>query len=400
MTKKGELIKSAGGVVYKTSKNKIYVLLLKNNEGWFLPKGKLEVGEKPEDAVIRELSEELGINKSDILLKSNCICETMYITHQPADIYYPNAKLVKFYLVNIKTAKLHPQSSENIEKARWFEINNAIKKVRYSTYKVVIWKALKMLNSVQTNINVLVIAAGGSGIRVSDYFKQIDFKKPKFLFPIKDKLGTLDILIRMAINCGFEKIYILAKHDKSILKSYISKTYIDKRVEIIETNENNHFGVGYELFKLRNKLDSNFVYTDGNILYEERILKYVCQNDSVKQSLVSVVASSQDHAPTHLKIIGEDLSNVITVENRLNRYLKQHKTKTNMFCSLGLLIFDSHIFDILPEVKLIKDVDLLSERLFKTRLDTTLDLVKFIKYDGWWFAFHSEKDLHNLDLQL
>ena len=56
-------IEAAGGLVLNTDNQ---LLMIFRNQKWDLPKGKIELGESPEKAAIREVEEETGIN--DIII--------------------------------------------------------------------------------------------------------------------------------------------------------------------------------------------------------------------------------------------------------------------------------------------------------------------------------------------
>lgn len=56
------MIKKAGVVLYRKREKEIEVLLVKRKkQGWSLPKGKIEKGERTIDAARRELKEEAGV---------------------------------------------------------------------------------------------------------------------------------------------------------------------------------------------------------------------------------------------------------------------------------------------------------------------------------------------------
>ncbi len=56
-------LRSAGGVVWRSGASGLEVLIIhrQNPAEWRLPKGKLEPGETPEEAAVREVHEETGI---------------------------------------------------------------------------------------------------------------------------------------------------------------------------------------------------------------------------------------------------------------------------------------------------------------------------------------------------
>ncbi len=65
---------SSGGVIYKKDEDKIKIALIhrKDRNVWALPKGKIDKGEKPQEAAIREVEEETGL-KGEIEKKINDI---------------------------------------------------------------------------------------------------------------------------------------------------------------------------------------------------------------------------------------------------------------------------------------------------------------------------------------
>jgi len=61
------------GIMLLNSSRMIFVGRCKNNrsEVWLMPQGGIDGGEHPEQAVMRELKEEIGTDKAEIIAKSN-----------------------------------------------------------------------------------------------------------------------------------------------------------------------------------------------------------------------------------------------------------------------------------------------------------------------------------------
>ena len=117
---------SSGGVVVYKGKTQWYVLLLKDmNDTWTFPKGLIEKAEKPEDAAIREIQEEVGITGLKLL------------THlTPIQYFYQrNGKIKKIVHYFMFQSKIRPrptvQKEEGIRSARWVGIDEAIGMVGY-----------------------------------------------------------------------------------------------------------------------------------------------------------------------------------------------------------------------------------------------------------------------------
>lgn len=128
-----DLIVAAGGKVTNNEGKTLFIFRLGK---WDLPKGKLEKKESVEQAAIREVEEECGISQLTIL---NHIKDTYHI-------YELNNKLVLkqsiwYEMKTTDTAKLVPQTEENITDARWMttkEIENIVLKNTYPSIKEVL----------------------------------------------------------------------------------------------------------------------------------------------------------------------------------------------------------------------------------------------------------------------
>lgn len=106
-------IEASGGVVFNDKKE---LLLIKRLGKWDLPKGKIEGNENVEEAAIREVEEECGIDKLTIATKLEQSFHT-YKLHNHRFL-----KITHWFLMTTKTdKKLIPQTDENITEAKWID---------------------------------------------------------------------------------------------------------------------------------------------------------------------------------------------------------------------------------------------------------------------------------------
>lgn len=106
-----QLIEAAGGVVLNSAQEWLFIHRLGR---WDLPKGKLEKGEQPEQAAVREVSEECGIPEPELL---SPIVETYHTYRLNGELIL---KRTYWYLMrSTEQAKLVPQTEEGITDVRW-----------------------------------------------------------------------------------------------------------------------------------------------------------------------------------------------------------------------------------------------------------------------------------------
>ncbi|MES2515448.1 MAG: NUDIX domain-containing protein [Bacteroidota bacterium] len=104
-------IYAAGGLIEKND-TWLFIFRLKR---WDLPKGKLDMGESPEDAAVRECEEECGITRLTI---TKTLAPTYHIYAHKGS--YALKKTYWYAMATEHTGILVPQLEENIEKVEWF----------------------------------------------------------------------------------------------------------------------------------------------------------------------------------------------------------------------------------------------------------------------------------------
>ncbi len=125
-----KLITAAGGVVIRDSK----LLFIFRNEKWDLPKGKIDNGETPEQAAIREVAEECGITGHTIVRQ---LPSTFHIYQSPYKNDFGKWILKKTFWFEMNYSGAEngtPETGENITEIRWFG-KDEIEDVLQNTYK-------------------------------------------------------------------------------------------------------------------------------------------------------------------------------------------------------------------------------------------------------------------------
>ncbi|MFH0873333.1 MAG: sugar phosphate nucleotidyltransferase [Candidatus Komeilibacteria bacterium] len=244
---------------------------------------------------------------------------------------------------------------------------------------------------------VFVIAVGGQGKRLEDYFLATNFNKSKIFFEVNGA-PIIQQLIDTGLNSGFKEIYLLVSHHQKEIRDYLKQQY-PKNKEIIPVYgavKGIKYGVPYFFDLLKNQLKERFVYSDGNILYSADTLRRMQTVHFDKDQVVAVAVSKYDMAPTH-SLFGIKGYKLVTVKARVHTNINSRRdlTKTRgvqKFCSLGLMTFDSIIFRQEYNFASCYDLDNVIEEIF----DKNNRAIKVIKTRGRWFALHTKADIDKI----
>ncbi|KKT41697.1 MAG: NUDIX hydrolase [Candidatus Giovannonibacteria bacterium GW2011_GWA2_44_13b] len=136
---------SAGIIIYrKTVEGLKYLLLYHGGSYWNFPKGKLEQSERGMDAAFREVKEETGLGKNDLILKDQFrVTDKFFFFREKKRIF----KIVIFYLAQSRTRDVTVSMEHN--GYGWFTYKEAIKIVKFQNLRNIIKKANDILKPKQ-----------------------------------------------------------------------------------------------------------------------------------------------------------------------------------------------------------------------------------------------------------
>jgi 8-oxo-dGTP pyrophosphatase MutT (NUDIX family) len=123
-------IPAAGGIVIHDEK----LLFIFRNGKWDLPKGKIDTGESPEEAALREVAEECGIEGHQII---KVLPSTFHIYQSPYHDSFGKWILKETHWFEMSYTGFEngtPQTNENITEIRWFA-KSELDEVFLNTYE-------------------------------------------------------------------------------------------------------------------------------------------------------------------------------------------------------------------------------------------------------------------------
>jgi 8-oxo-dGTP pyrophosphatase MutT (NUDIX family) len=132
---------SAGGVVFRLEAGAPLFLLIRDSyANWGFPKGHLESGERAEDAALREVREETGLN--ELAVRGTIDTIDWYFRFRGRLIH----KVCHFFLMETSQADTAPQRAEGITACRWAAYGDAVDSISYGNARQVLHHAYEMIS--------------------------------------------------------------------------------------------------------------------------------------------------------------------------------------------------------------------------------------------------------------
>jgi len=140
---------SAGGVIYRKNSDAFEVALIYARNRWGLPKGHVEERERVDQAALREVREETGLEGKLIRKLGDIRYSYRDKTkkNEPIRIY----KRVHFFLLRYIKGDVRYHDHE-VDDARWFPIEQAIKQLKFATERRMVHRALSILTAEQARL--------------------------------------------------------------------------------------------------------------------------------------------------------------------------------------------------------------------------------------------------------
>lgn len=135
---------SAGGVAFRRHEGEDEIAIVSMNPSgrWQLPKGLIDEGETPEQAAIREVREEAGIDTEIVGLIDTI---SYWFVSDWDEVRRKIHKKVHFFFLRYLSGNTADHDDEILE-ARWVNVDSALEMLAFESERDVVKKASAMLN--------------------------------------------------------------------------------------------------------------------------------------------------------------------------------------------------------------------------------------------------------------
>ena len=128
---------SAGGIVFN-SRGQVLLTKHSQNKHWSFPKGLIDPGQTTEEAALREVKEEGGV-EAEIIGK---VGYSKYVYMLKGEKIF---KVVTYFLMKYVSGDIADHDWE-VEEAGWYEPGDALEQLTFSQDKTLLKKALEIKN--------------------------------------------------------------------------------------------------------------------------------------------------------------------------------------------------------------------------------------------------------------
>jgi 8-oxo-dGTP pyrophosphatase MutT (NUDIX family) len=137
---------SAGGVVFRRTQNGILVGLIKDSHGkWTFAKGRIEKGETPAEAAVRETAEEMGLKK--LRLISFLGRTSIWFKDRYEHVGEKVNKFITYFLMETAPEESgRPEGRERVYAIKWVLYRDLPEKIGYKNTAAVAKKAVTQID--------------------------------------------------------------------------------------------------------------------------------------------------------------------------------------------------------------------------------------------------------------